>query len=812
MRSLIAGAAGACVRACGAPAHTTALPHIPLSARTLTRRLTCGALRARLQALRRAGRVPGVQRWWRRRAHAPVPGVRHGLPLRLPEAAPQGSGSPCAALPHCARPAVAAVLATRTGQAGQSAGGFCSGCRARGRAEAITAAARSQLLPPLPCPSVLKKDSARLETGIPDDDWFCRSCLAKFGAAGPPAWTAFGPDDACVACFEDEKRPGSKAKWICKIRFIEGTKAFVHFPGWKDKHDLWVQRSALEPLPPEGVLARAQRSRLMSEEEETNLLRKEEKKRKAKEMGETVGKIEELDKEKKQLHKLIQTEKNKTKTNSEDSPANGKAPETAEAGSGDGAGQSGQRASEGFALSEVHADLVAKAKRVGEQIKELRRSLPPSHELYLAPPASSSFGGGEGGAGGARRGVGSKEGKEVGPEFSSRVTTLDLGDANDGWNDYCLECGGGDSQLICCDACPRAYCFDCAKLSKEPRGKWYCKPCINAKQMLATGGGIGSDKLLLQIQRLCEQFPMTHFLGVLAFDLARVRTSAEYCRENGISLNGMHQVATAREALERLDALLDANKNGAGSASGASTAVTASPQAEANATGGGGGPVRGPVAQTSRFAIRGPGQESQQPASSSGKDAGAGGKPGGKSGGNGKSGSKKHVAASAMSGKFEFDPRYKEYEEIVTQFYQEGVCVPKDNGLTETQVESVKEAVERYYNDVKFTIQQKQLQSELEAHGWETFKLRCPGRYDMQVPDLEDQRFKFLREDAPWMDAVHAILGSDCKLHYMGCMLSQPNSSCQHWHSDGDHLSDDEHLPAYAVNVFVPLIDMDPSL
>ena len=24
-------------------------------------------------------------------------------------------------------------------------------------------------------------------------------------------------------------------------------------------------------------------------------------------------------------------------------------------------------------------------------------------------------------------------------------------------------------------------------------------------------------------------------------------------------------------------------------------------------------------------------------------------------------------------------------------------------------------------------------QSELEAHGWETFKLRCPGRYDMQV-------------------------------------------------------------------------------
>jgi hypothetical protein len=41
------------------------------------------------------------------------------------------------------------------------------------------------------------------------------------------------------------------------------------------------------------------------------------------------------------------------------------------------------------------------------------------------------------------------------------------------------------------------------------------------------------------------------------------------------------------------------------------------------------------------------------------------------------------------------------------------------------------------------------------------------------VPELEQDKFKFLREEAPWMDAVHAILGEDCKLHYMGCMLSQ---------------------------------------
>ena len=30
---------------------------------------------------------------------------------------------------------------------------------------------------------------------------------------------------------------------------------------------------------------------------------------------------------------------------------------------------------------------------------------------------------------------------------------------------------GDDGQLICCDACPRTFCFDCARLVKEPRGK-----------------------------------------------------------------------------------------------------------------------------------------------------------------------------------------------------------------------------------------------------------------------------------------------------------------------------------------------------
>ena len=54
--------------------------------------------------------------------------------------------------------------------------------------------------------------------------------------------------------------------------------------GWKDKHDLWVERSTLEELPPEDVLALAQRSRLLTDAEQEKLRKKEEKLRKAKEV------------------------------------------------------------------------------------------------------------------------------------------------------------------------------------------------------------------------------------------------------------------------------------------------------------------------------------------------------------------------------------------------------------------------------------------------------------------------------------------------------------------------------------------------
>ena len=72
---------------------------------------------------------------------------------------------------------------------------------------------------------------ARMYAGIPEESWFCCDCLAKFGDAGPPAWTSFNIGTKCVACFEDDKRPESQAKWVCKILDIRGTLALLHFPG-----------------------------------------------------------------------------------------------------------------------------------------------------------------------------------------------------------------------------------------------------------------------------------------------------------------------------------------------------------------------------------------------------------------------------------------------------------------------------------------------------------------------------------------------------------------------------------------------------
>ncbi|KAJ6904533.1 hypothetical protein NC652_022525 [Populus alba x Populus x berolinensis] len=45
-------------------------------------------------------------------------------------------------------------------------------------------------------------------------------------------------------------------------------------------------------------------------------------------------------------------------------------------------------------------------------------------------------------------------------------------------DDLCQICRDG-GKLLCCDACPRAFHQECLSLPSIPKGKWYCKYCLN---------------------------------------------------------------------------------------------------------------------------------------------------------------------------------------------------------------------------------------------------------------------------------------------------------------------------------------------
>lgn len=75
---------------------------------------------------------------------------------------------------------------------------------------------------------------------------------------------------------------------------------------------------------------------------------------------------------------------------------------------------------------------------------------------------------------------------------------------------------------------------------------------------------------------------------------------------------------------------------------------------------------------------------------------------------------------------------------------------------------------------------------------------------------MELHEFSFLREKAPWLPLVRALLGKDCVCVHSGVMLSMPGSKTQFWHQDGPHLNRNRlvHLPPHAINIFVPLVDL----
>lgn len=129
--------------------------------------------------------------------------------------------------------------------------------------------------------------------------------------------------------------------------------------------------------------------------------------------------------------------------------------------------------------------------------------------------------------------------------------------------------------------------------------------------------------------------------------------------------------------------------------------------------------------------------------------------------------------------------------------------------LTPKQIALSYNAVIQHYERVMYTVKAKALFSEL-ADGFDVFRERGMGRYDMTIKEFDLPEFSFLYdlEKAAWMPVVKKILGEDAVLVHKGAFLSMPDSSTQVYHQDGVHLNTRYQRPCHAINVFIPLVDL----
>lgn len=129
--------------------------------------------------------------------------------------------------------------------------------------------------------------------------------------------------------------------------------------------------------------------------------------------------------------------------------------------------------------------------------------------------------------------------------------------------------------------------------------------------------------------------------------------------------------------------------------------------------------------------------------------------------------------------------------------------------LTPKQIALCYNAVIQHYERVMYTVKAKALFSEL-ADGFDVFRERGMGRYDMTIKEFDLPEFSFLYdlEKAAWMPVVKKILGEDAVLVHKGAFLSMPDSSTQVYHQDGVHLNKRYQRPCHAINVFIPLVNL----
>lgn len=141
--------------------------------------------------------------------------------------------------------------------------------------------------------------------------------------------------------------------------------------------------------------------------------------------------------------------------------------------------------------------------------------------------------------------------------------------------------------------------------------------------------------------------------------------------------------------------------------------------------------------------------------------------------------------------------------EISVDGHSKKLCLDAD------QIKLCHDACVDHYEQVMRTVRVRDLVRELQG-GFDLFRERGRGRFDMELPQFDTREFNFLTDlkKAPWMPVVKEILGKDVCLIHKGIFLAMPGAEKQNYHQDGVHLTSQYQKPCHAINVFVPLVDL----
>lgn len=148
---------------------------------------------------------------------------------------------------------------------------------------------------------------------------------------------------------------------------------------------------------------------------------------------------------------------------------------------------------------------------------------------------------------------------------------------------------------------------------------------------------------------------------------------------------------------------------------------------------------------------------------------------------------------------------------LASAFYKDGYCVVKDIFPADS-VEDIRENAIRNFINVKNIIEESRRDFGIGIkHGFKEIVQRHSNRFEMPY-GMEDSIYDFVLANKNLREILTEILQcSDYIVANRSLVVSLPGAEEQAWHSDGPHMSMQEHLPCHCLNVFIPLIPVNSS-